>query len=660
MPTATRHAVDAAQLMEGDRATLLRPSVPASRRLGLRVRVAAIAAWRRGRDPQAAARAVMDEHLAPMLRDAMLAAFLAGWVRVFQEAAERIEPRRRLGPYDDTIRYWRTRAALTDEQEQELRDRFGDVAVNVTRQTTRAVEKRVRRTVEEIVQQQVHVREGTQRLREAFEAAGVTAETHPMVRRQPHLFETLFRTQTQLAYAAGREQADRDPAIDEITWGYEYVTVGDDRVRPSHAGLHGMRLPKDDARWQTMTPPNGWACRCVRSKIYVDDEPELRRSKEPKPVKDDKGNLVEPGPDKGFAFRPGDMAPQITKPPLVTPVAPAVKPAVAAPPAPKPRPKPKPQPKPRPPKPVAVKPKPAPRPARPKRLEPPVPRAEKPAAPRPPRRAPALEVVKPRDLPLDQAMRENRTAANATRERMEQALRDHQRRIDEASARLRKANDEVSSLRKGGASKEQIAEVGARERELWGEIDTLKRQQSEAVRNALSSDVTDQLAPSLDITGIRGKRADAAGEASDWLSSVWNRPEDMRSLDMRLTGEKGARSWSAGTRIGVGRSSDRGVMVHEMGHWVENQSPHVRRRAQEFLEHRTKGKPKKWLGDKYARTEVGADGGFIERYTAKSYESGSTEIVAMGMEHMYRDPLAFAHKDPEHFQFMVGLLRGGI
>lgn len=43
---------------------------------------------------------------------------------------------------------------------------------------------------------------------------------------------------------------------------WEYRTVGDDRVRPSHRQLEGIVLPYNDARWKKIFPPNDWRCRC--------------------------------------------------------------------------------------------------------------------------------------------------------------------------------------------------------------------------------------------------------------------------------------------------------------------------------------------------------------------------------------------------------------
>ena len=43
---------------------------------------------------------------------------------------------------------------------------------------------------------------------------------------------------------------------------WEYRTVGDDRVRPSHRRLEGVILSWNDVRWKKIFPPNDWRCRC--------------------------------------------------------------------------------------------------------------------------------------------------------------------------------------------------------------------------------------------------------------------------------------------------------------------------------------------------------------------------------------------------------------
>ena len=49
---------------------------------------------------------------------------------------------------------------------------------------------------------------------------------------------------------------------------WEYLTVGDGKVREEHRALHGVILPAVDRIWDKIYPPNGWNCRCrVRGKM---------------------------------------------------------------------------------------------------------------------------------------------------------------------------------------------------------------------------------------------------------------------------------------------------------------------------------------------------------------------------------------------------------
>lgn len=48
----------------------------------------------------------------------------------------------------------------------------------------------------------------------------------------------------------------------------QYITVGDEVVRPSHADLNGIIEPKTSGWWSTYFPPNGYRCRCTVSAIF--------------------------------------------------------------------------------------------------------------------------------------------------------------------------------------------------------------------------------------------------------------------------------------------------------------------------------------------------------------------------------------------------------
>lgn len=75
-----------------------------------------------------------------------------------------------------------------------------------------------------------------------------------------------FQTALRAAYAAGREQRFDE---DEDTTYVLYRSMQDGRVRPTHAKLNGMVLPKNDPAWKMFSPPLDWRCRCQA--IPLDD-----------------------------------------------------------------------------------------------------------------------------------------------------------------------------------------------------------------------------------------------------------------------------------------------------------------------------------------------------------------------------------------------------
>lgn len=121
-----------------------------------------------------------------------------------------------------------------------------DISVGVQRKLLVAQTKAIGLSVEE----------GSRVIQEAYDASGVTI-------RNSYMAENTFRTQTSIAYHAGKWQTEQEPVIQEALWGYTYFTVGDDRVREEHESLDGTSLPKEDTFWKRYYPPNGWSCRCT-------------------------------------------------------------------------------------------------------------------------------------------------------------------------------------------------------------------------------------------------------------------------------------------------------------------------------------------------------------------------------------------------------------
>ena len=87
-----------------------------------------------------------------------------------------------------------------------------------------------------------------------------TGEISQVQLGSPWRLQTIFRTNLQTAYMAGRWQTQIENVDDRPYW--RYVAILDGRTRPSHRAMNGKVLRYDDPFWQSFYPPNGWGCRC--------------------------------------------------------------------------------------------------------------------------------------------------------------------------------------------------------------------------------------------------------------------------------------------------------------------------------------------------------------------------------------------------------------
>jgi len=283
--------------LQQDKDKLVKIGLRAAKQIGVRTRIAVIRAYKNSED---IAQAVLLElaKLESLICDAMIAAHLSGRLRSVLTAAEYIRNRNKaLGPYDAATEFAKKRLDVDESDLSVLKTKYGDTATDVTRQASKAVELKVKKAAQEIIEEGMHVREGIKHLREAMADTGIEPAN-------PWLLETLVRTQIEVAYGAGRWNANQDPDIQEILWGYEYVTVGDDRVRPSHEALEGIKLPKDDPMWDEIWPPNGFNCRCDVLEVFEDDSHKIVEVLETKEVD---GKIVVPGADEGWGINHGKV-----------------------------------------------------------------------------------------------------------------------------------------------------------------------------------------------------------------------------------------------------------------------------------------------------------------------------------------------------------------
>jgi SPP1 gp7 family putative phage head morphogenesis protein len=92
-------------------------------------------------------------------------------------------------------------------------------------------------------------------------------ETGEVIRTQlgsPWRLKTIYQTNMQTSYSAGRYNAHKEVSDRRPYWMYD--AINDQNTRPSHRAKDNTVLRADDNWWDTNYPPNGWGCRCsVRS-----------------------------------------------------------------------------------------------------------------------------------------------------------------------------------------------------------------------------------------------------------------------------------------------------------------------------------------------------------------------------------------------------------
>lgn len=275
-----------------------RLGLAATRRIISHAMAASYAALRSGQDPALAWDIKIQEWL-PLLRQTMFVSHLQGMrVMVARARLARKDELSLAGALDGAVAFLNKALKLKSEELQAIAKKYDVHTAKVLRNVAESGDRKIGKAMLRVTKRGGHVREGIKELKKAFDAMGVTP-------KNSYTLEAVYRTQTQLAYSAGQRAQERDPVIQEILWGYEYATVGDDRVRPEHAALDGVRLPKDDPFWSKNMPPNGWGCRCQAIPIFQEEEV----VRPPAIIEDDNGNAIIPGAQKGFEFNPGDMFP---------------------------------------------------------------------------------------------------------------------------------------------------------------------------------------------------------------------------------------------------------------------------------------------------------------------------------------------------------------
>lgn len=122
------------------------------------------------------------------------------------------------------------------------------------------------------------------------------------------------------------------------------------------------------------------------------------------------------------------------------------------------------------------------------------------------------------------------------------------------------------------------------------------------------------------------------------------------------------------------------TLVHELAHWMEDERPELFKTMKEFWERRTAGDDFEdistliphGLGDNM-KGEYAKKDQWISPYMGKVYfqkgknlttrpvpgaKFAATELLSMGLEYMWKDPVQLALRDPEYFDLLWGIIHG--
>lgn len=169
-------------------------------------------------------------------------------------------------PFEEAIAFFKAKGfSLSPDSFRDVWGKDHAQAFTVARVTAMDILEDIREEIERSLEDGISLGEFKRNLTETLARKGWLLPKGEVPvpgdrRLTPWRLETIFRTNIQSAYSAGRYKQMLEVAQDRPYW--RYVAVMDGRTRPSHAALNGLIYRFDHPFWDTHTPPLGYNCRC--------------------------------------------------------------------------------------------------------------------------------------------------------------------------------------------------------------------------------------------------------------------------------------------------------------------------------------------------------------------------------------------------------------
>lgn len=206
--------------------------------------------------------------------------------------------------------------------------------------------------------------------------------------------------------------------------------------------------------------------------------------------------------------------------------------------------------------------------------------------------------------------------------------------------------------------------------------------------NAFGSPAT-KIAGEVVRRGGRGMSAKdveiAAGrnrECREWVADMVASDVIADGVPLNYENKRTSRGSQWGTGYNLSPGSEVQDHLHETGHWLEEHNENLHAQAVAFLRYRNQGEDYVRMSAARKRTqakrkaaglstshlysrgfkasEIAASDAWRDPYAGKKYgrDYYATEVLSMGLQWLYSDPVNFAIEDPEHFNYTIAMIAG--
>ncbi len=162
-------------------------------------------------------------------------------------------------------------------------------------------------------------------------------------------------------------------------------------------------------------------------------------------------------------------------------------------------------------------------------------------------------------------------------------------------------------------------------------------------------------------THLDPKSLEEVNTATAFLKKVVSAKWGKMPVEMEPLGSTGDRANQSNGKIRSGPSIDASTIIHEYGHLIEEQHGNTLgtlSKAFAMQAVKDSAETPQHMGAGYEAQEIGARDGFLSPYTGKYYAFPASEVLSMGVQQLYDDPVKLFQESPDHFRYTLAALHG--